>query len=267
VRFAEAKIIPYGRPEPMPDYTNAQTTAIDSVEGHDRYLLHSDVEIRAQLLKLAKKPDIITAYFNNGGNFILTAVLGVVKERNLVVLDVGPDDETTRKAIASNRLVCTTKNMGVPVKFIVENLKSAKYQGKPAIAAPMPESLYRLQRREFFRVQVPRINAPSCEIPLGEEKGSVTLQVVDLSVGGLCMLAPEEQFKATMRSVYENCLVTLPDFGEMTVDIEIRNQGTFFTSKNEAIPRIGAAFINLTPQDNLYLQRYIYHLQAIAPAD
>ena len=60
----------------MPDYTNAQKTAIDSIEDHDRYLLRSEAEIRGQLLKLAKKPDIITAYFNNGSNFILTAVLG-----------------------------------------------------------------------------------------------------------------------------------------------------------------------------------------------
>lgn len=251
----------------MPDYTNAQKTAIDSIEDHDRYLLHSEGEIRAQLLKLAKKPDIITAYFSGGGNFILTAVLGVVKERNLVVLDVGPDDETTRKAIAANKLVCTTKNMGVPVKFTVENLKSAKYQGMPAIAAPLPQSLYRLQRREFFRVQVPRINAPTCEIPLDEGKNSVTLKIIDLSVGGLCMLAPEDQFRSGMREIYENCLITLPDFGELTVDLEIRNQGTFFTNKNEAIPRIGAAFINLTMQDNLYLQRYIYQLQAVSPTE
>lgn len=251
----------------MPDYTHAQKTAIDSVEDHDRFLLRSEAEIRAQLIKLSKKPDIITAYFNNGSNFILTAVLGVVKDRNLVVLDVGPDDETTRKAIASNRLVCTTKNMGVPVKFTVENLQSAKYQGKPAIAAPLPESLYRLQRREFFRVQLPRINAPTCEIPLGEEHDSVTLNIIDISVGGLCLLAPEDQFRPAMRDVYENCLVRLPDFGELTVDIEIRNQGTFYTNKNETIPRIGAAFINLTMQNNLYLQRYIYHLQAIAPTD
>jgi c-di-GMP-binding flagellar brake protein YcgR len=250
----------------MPDYTNAQKTAIDSIEDHDRYLLRSQAEIRGQLLKLAKKPDIITAYFNKGSNFILTAVLGVVKERNLVVLDVGPDDETTRQAIASNRLVCTTKNMGVPVKFTVENLQSAKYQGKQAIAAPLPDSLYRLQRREFFRVQVPRINAPTCEIPIDIDGESVTLKIVDLSVGGMCMLVPEDQpFRPKLRDIYENCLIQLPDFGELTVDIEIRNQGTFYTSKNETIPRFGAAFLNLNMQNNLYLQRYIYHLQAIAP--
>ncbi|MGM0594905.1 MAG: flagellar brake protein [Pseudomonadota bacterium] len=253
----------------MPDYQHAEKTAIDSIEDHERYLLHGKGAIRAELMKLAKKPDIITAYFDQGSRFILTAVLGVVKERDLVVLDVGPDDATTHKAIESGRLVCTTKSMGVPVKFTLEGIKGAKYQGRAALAAPLPESLYRLQRREYFRVQVPRINGPTCEIPLGEGKGSTAmLKAVDLSVGGICLLVPEEErFDPPMHGVYKNCLITLPDFGELTVDLEIRNRGTYYTSKNEAVPRIGAAFINLSMQNNLYLQRYIYQLQAVSPLD
>ena len=248
----------------MPDYQNAHKTAIDSVEDHDRYVLHSEGEIRNQLLSLAKKPDIITAYFNGGREFFLTAVLGVLKDRNLVVLDIGPDDDVTEKAIKSNRLVCTTRSMGVPIKFSVEDLHSAKYQGRSAIAASMPETLFRKQRREFFRVQTLRINAPTLTINPGQGKESITLQIIDLSVGGLCFIASEETIKPELFTVYENCLVQLPDFGEFRVDIEIRNKGVFFTGKNEAIPRVGVAFLKTTTQINLYLQRYIYHLQALS---
>lgn len=249
----------------MPDYSNAETTAITEIAEDDRFLLRSRPEIRSQLLNLAKKPDIITAYFDGGKSFILTAVLGVVKERNLVVLDVGPDDATTRRAIASGRLVCTTKHQGVPIKFSCENMQGAKYQGKPAIAAPMPESLYRLQRREFFRVVVPRINAPICDIPLEEGKRTISLKVVDLSVGGLCMIDPEGGFRPEMLDRYPGCLLHLPDYGELRVDLQIRNQGRFFSGSAEPVPRYGAAFENLTMSDNLYLQRYIYQLQALAP--
>ena len=160
----------------MPDYKSAEKTAIDSVEDHDRYVLHSEGDIRAQLLGLAKKPDIITAYFNGGREFFLTAVLGVLSDRNLVVLDLGPDDEITDKAIKSNRLVCTARSMGIPIKFAVEGLHNAKYQGRSAIAATMPETLFRKQRREFFRVQVPRINAPLLTITPDENEASVSLR-------------------------------------------------------------------------------------------
>lgn len=248
----------------MPDYTNAEKTAIDSVEDHDRYVLHSEGEIRNQLLNLSKKPDIITAYFGGGKTFFLTAVLGVLKERNLVVLDIGPDDEVTQKAIKSDRLVCTTRSMGVPVKFSVEGLHSAKYQGRAAIAAAMPETLFRKQRREFFRVQVPRINSPQCTLRPDKDAAPITLQVIDLSVGGLSFVAHEEIFKPNIRDVFHDCLIQLPDFGEFRVDIEVRNKGVFFTGKNEAIPRIGVSFLNVSTQINLYLQRYIYHLQALS---
>jgi flagellar brake protein len=248
----------------MPEYNHAEKTAIDSVEDHDRYVLHSKGEIRNQLLSLAKKPDIITAYFNGGKEFFLTAVLGVLKERNLLVLDIGPDDAVTSKAIKSNRLVCTTRSMGVPFKFTVEGLHSAKYQGRAAIATSMPETLFRKQRREFFRVQVPRINAPQCTLCPDKESAPITLQIVDISVGGLSLVAHEDIFKPELFSVYKNCLVQLPDFDEFHVDIEVRNKGGFFTGKNEAIPRIGVSFLNVPTQINLYLQRYIYHLQSLS---
>lgn len=249
----------------MPDYTNAEQTALTEISEDERFLLRSQPEIRSQLLNLAKKPDIITAYFDGGKSFILTAVLGLVKERNLLVLDVGPDDATTRRAIASKRLVCTTKHKGVPIKFICENMQGAKYQGKPAIAAPIPESLYRLQRREYFRVQVPRINAPLCDIPLEDGKRILTLKVVDLSVGGLCVIDPEGQFQPEMLARYPGCILHLPDYGELAVNLQVRNHGRFFSGSAEPVPRYGAAFENLTMSDNLYLQRYIYQLQALAP--
>jgi c-di-GMP-binding flagellar brake protein YcgR len=248
----------------MPDYQNAEQTALGEIAEHERFLLRSEGEIRSQLLNLAKKPDIITAYFNEGKSFILTAVLGVVKERNLVVLDVGPDNATTQRAIDADRLVCTTKHQGVPIKFICTRLQRAKYQGKPAIAAPLPEQLYRLQRREFFRVQLPRINAPTCDIALGKE-GTVSLKIVDLSVGGACLIDPEGVFQPQMMQRFSGCRIRLPDYGELQVDLQIRNQGRHFSANNEPVPRYGAAFENLSMSDNLFLQRYLYQLQASAP--
>jgi c-di-GMP-binding flagellar brake protein YcgR len=248
----------------MPDYTQAETTALGAVSESDRYVLHSQAEIRSQLLNLAKKPDIITAYFDDGRSFILTAVLGIVRERNLVVLDVGPDDATTRRAIAARKLVCSTRNNGIPIRFSCENMQSAKYQGKPAIAAPIPTSLYRQQRREFFRVQTPRINAPTCEIPL-EEGGRLTLKVADLSVGGLCLIDQDEVFQTNILEHYNGCILTLPEYGELTVDLQIRNKALFYSGNAQPVPRYGAAFENLSNSDSLYLQRYIYQLQALLP--
>lgn len=249
----------------MPDYQHAEKTSLSAIEDHERFLLRSPSEIRTELVNLSKKPDIISAYFNEGRDFILTAVLGVLSDRGLVVLDVGPDDATTKRAIASGKLVCTTRSMGVPVKFTCTQLQGARFQGQAAIAAAMPDSLYRQQRREYFRVQVPRIQSPTLTVPL-EDGNSHTLKVVDLSVGGLCLVDTENRFNPERLQTFANCRLHLPEMGEITVQIEIRNQGSFH-SGSEVLPRYGAAFLQLGASDNLHLQRYLYQLQALLAAD
>lgn len=249
----------------MPDYSNAEQTALDAVEDHERFLLHNANEIRIELVNLSKKPDIISAYFNEGREFILTAVLAVMNDRGIVVLDVGPNDNITRRAIDSGKLVCTTRSNGVPVKFTCTRLLSAKYQGKPAIAAALPESLYRKQRREYFRVQMPRIQSP--QLTLHNAQGQqLNLKVLDLSFGGLSLCDLEGQFNPEMLDEFHHCRLSLPEFGELLVDIQIRNHCQYNTGR-EALPRFGATFVRLGAQENLQLQRYLYHLQTLATAN
>lgn len=248
----------------MPDYQNAEQTDISAIEDHERFLLRNVAEIRNELINLGKKPDIITAYFNGGKEFILTAVLGVLADRQLLVLDVGPDDATTQRAIAAGSLVCTTRSLGVPVKFRCQGLRSAKFQGQAAIAAVMPDNLYRQQRREYFRVSVPRIQSPLLDVPLGDEQ-YLQLRVLDLSIGGLSVCDTEDNFHPALLDEFRACRLSLPEFGELTVNIQIRNQGKYHRS-NEVLSRYGAAFVGLSMSDNLHLQRYLYHLQALNSA-
>ena len=248
----------------MPDYQNAEQTDISAIEDHERFLLRSAGEIRNELLNLGKKPDIITAYFNSGKEFILTAVLGVLADRQLLVLDVGPDDATTQRAIAADNLVCTTRSLGVPVKFRCQGLRAAKFQGQAAIAAAMPDNIYRQQRREYFRVSVPRIQSPNLDVPLGEGRFH-SLKVLDLSIGGLSISDPEGQFYPAILDEFQGCRLSLPEFGELEVNIQIRNQGRYHRG-NEVLSRFGAAFVGLSMSDNLHLQRYLDHLQALNSA-
>ncbi len=245
----------------MPDYHNAEQTSLDAVGEHERFLLHNKREISTELVNLSKKPDILTAYFNAGSEFILTAVLGVLNERGLVVLDVGPDDAITQRAIGSGKLVCTTRSNGVPVKFTCTQLRLAKFQGQPAIAAAIPDSLFRLQRREYFRVQVPRIHSPSLLVQLADER-ELALKVLDLGLGGLCLVDTEGGFRPNLLEQYHRCRLSLPEYGDLQVDIQIRNEGQYRHGK-ELLPRYGASFLSLGAQENMQLQRYLYQLQTL----
>ena len=249
----------------MPDYANAQQTSLSDLSETDRFILHNSAEIRSQLLCLARRPDIITAYFNEGKSYLLTAVLGVIDERGLLVLDYGPDEAITKKSIATGRLVCTTKHEGIPVRFSCEQLQSARFKGLPAIATPIPESLYRMQRREFFRVHTPKIKGPRCRIPDPMGGEPYQLSIFDISVGGAGMLDTSGRMQAEPLQCFENCRITLPEHGEISVNLTIRNSGTQTTASGELLPRYGVAFDGVSVSDNSRLQRYIFHLQTMQP--
>ena len=228
-------------------------------------MLRNRAEIRSQLLSLARNPDIITAYFNEGRQFILTAVLGVIDERGLLVLDVGPDDEVTKRAIESGHLLCSTRHAGVPIRFACSPLQSARFQARAAIATPIPDSLYRMQRREFFRVATPKLNGPRCMIP--DPGGGLPhqLTVVDISAGGAGMLELSGRLQTELVQRFENCRLFLPEHSEITTHLVVRNMSHIATQSGDSIPRYGVAFEGMSPNDNATLQRYIFHLQTLQP--
>lgn len=249
----------------MPDYTDAQQSSLPDLAEADHFTLRSRAEIRSQLINLARQPDIITAYFNEGKSYLLTAVLGVLDERDLLVLDYGPDDAITKKAIATGRLVCTAKHDGIPIRFSCEKLQSARFKGLPAIATPLPDSLYRMQRREFFRVSTPRIDGPRCEIPDPQGGMPHQLTICDISAGGAGLLDMTGRLQGEPLQHFENCRLFLQQNQTLNTQIVIRNLCTVTPPNGIPVPRYGVSFEAMSAADNAELQRYIFHLQTLQP--
>lgn len=246
----------------MPDYESAERTPINNIEEQERYLIHSRLEIQRVLNELRKRPDIITAYFNQGKEYLLTAVLDVLPDRDLVVLDYGPDEKQNQRALDGGRLVCVTKHDNIDIKFTCDDLKRARYQGGQVFAAPLPASLYRLQRREYFRVSMPSVNPVLCEIPREGEEEPLALPLVDLSVGGVGLLDREQRLDTETRAPLPGCRIELPGFGALHCDLEVRNivplPGRDGRGKAR---RIGCAFGSLSMDQHVMVQRYIHKVQ------
>lgn len=240
----------------MPDYDAAQAVPLDSIEEQDKYLIRSKLEITRVLNDLAKKPDIITAYFNHGKEYLLTAVISALPDRNLLVLDYGPDEHVNERALAADRVVCVTKHDNISIKFACRGLKRARFQGDKVFAAPIPESLFRLQRREFFRVKTPTVNPIICRIPVDDEQ-VLELPLVDISCGGIGMKDPGHRLDVEIRDILPGCAIELPDFGTLEVDLQVRNIANTPEKGNSDARRLGCAFLNLPLDRNVVVQRFI----------
>ncbi|RFA38802.1 hypothetical protein CAL65_02505 [Alkalilimnicola ehrlichii] len=243
-----------GRMSLMPDYENAIVTPLDTVENQERYRLYSQPEVVQVLKGLAKKPEIITAYFDDYDRHILTAVMGVLPEKGRLILDYGPDDTLNRFAAHAERLICVTKQDRIDIRFECGTLKPTRYEGHPAFETVLPRSVLRLQRRNYFRVPTLVTKPVVCSLVV-DEATSYELAAVDISLGGVGLIDPDESLDCERGDIFPDSVIDLPDVGRFNVEIEVRNFGRYVLGDGRVVRRIGVAFGSLSSTTELQIQR------------
>jgi c-di-GMP-binding flagellar brake protein YcgR len=245
--------MPINTDEPQPD--------LKDIQDREKYLLKSRNDVVKTLIELSKKPDLITASYNQGRDSIITTVVDVLQDRDLVIIEYGPDSDKNRKLLAAGSTTCLSKHNDIDIRFQLSGLRSAQYHGQHVFAAPIPETLMRLQRREFFRVHVPLENPLTCRI-VHEKLGELELPLADISVGGLCLLDAEHYLANEKRERLEKCTLLFPNNGgELEVELEVRGIFVYDKKKGKKVQRLGCVFIDLSPEQSRFIQRYITLLQ------
>jgi c-di-GMP-binding flagellar brake protein YcgR len=127
-------------------------------------------------------------------------------------------------------------------------------------AAPLPASVYRPQRREFFRVNTPTYNPLRIRIPQ-RSADPLDLMVVDLSCGGIGIHDFDGSLAVQPGEIIKGCGLELPGFGRFVCDLEVRNIINMRTAEGESVRRIGCQFVGLAIDANALIQRYLHKLQ------
>jgi c-di-GMP-binding flagellar brake protein YcgR len=230
---------------------------------HSQYLLRSKAEIVYVLRGLVAGKDHITVYFNEGQNFLLSTVLQV--DDNDVILDFGADPETNRLALIAEKLFCVTSHEKIRIQFVLRGLREINFQGASAFIGPLPDSILRLQRREYFRLTTPIVHPIKCQIPVSGDENAETVvmeaNVIDISGGGLAMMVPPVGLSFTAGDVYENCQVELPEVGVVQTTLEVRNVFDVALRSGAQVTRAGCQFVNLPGPMLTLIQRYILKVE------
>ena len=230
----------------------------NQIADQEKYLLKSRDAVVMSLLDLSKKPDLVTAYYNSGKQSIMTTVVDVLPERDLVILEFGPNRDNNRQLLDAGNTTCMSRHNDIDIRFQLSALRNAKYKGQQVFAAPIPDTLLRLQRREFFRVHIPLMDPVTCRFNNGDD-GELALPLADISIGGLAMIDAERHFNAEQGAQLEPCTLNFPDTDdEITLALEIR---AVFRYGPQKIQRIGCAYHDLSASDSHFIQRYINRLQ------
>lgn len=227
----------------------------------ERFAVYSKVEIAAMLRQLRDEGVLVTAYFDQGPGFVVTALLEVNEGFEEVIFDSASDALAQKRLLASRQIVFVGFLDNVKLQFTARIAEATGFENKPAFRVPLPDQLLRLQRRDFFRVRPPLSKPATCLVPYGEDgKQYESLRVLDISVGGLAVLTYPEKFELPTGRVVENCFLDLPGVGSVSVSLNVRHVEQ--VPRDERARRCGCEFVDMAPQAHVMLQRYVNRIDA-----
>lgn len=236
-------------------------SVIDPKEDLGQFYLETRTEVVQILRSLNMHADSLAVYFDQGRNFILTALLDVRPTQETFVFDLGSSEEMNNRLLKSDKLIFVGIQDGIRVQWTTGPVAKTQYGGSPAFVAWLPQTVLRLQRRDYFRVTVPHSLTARCYIP-ALNTGSEGLVVHDISVGGLCVLANDQLAKAQVMDRFDRCTVSLGEpLGDIQESLEVRHITPVNLRGGKSQTRVGLRFTDISPADQARIQRFLVKVE------
>lgn len=237
---------------------------IDQPETYGAYLIEKPLEIVFYLRTLQRQASVISLYLDDGQQFFLTRLLDVDDKQGRLVLDASQTAAMNNLAAQSKKITLTATVDRVKIQIRLAELHGSHHHGKPALTAPLPARMLRLQRREFFRVETPRLTPLRCQLALHRESGAQVfdLPLFDISGGGLALIgdiALADHF--SLGELFTECRLEIPGESVLSVNLRVRELLKIETINGDHQLRLGCEFVGLTGSRQAQIERYITKLE------
>lgn len=230
------------------------------------YQVHSRREIIGLLRALQERNQLVSMQADGGADAVVTSILEVDEEGGMVVIDRAPTNSVNQRIIASDNVSFETVLDSIRIFFFADRVRECLYENLPALYIPIPASLVRLQRREFYRVPTPVATPVRCTIRIPADDAiapgtTVVVTLKDISAGGIAVVDEKKLLDNTIGRIYKDCRVDLPGNPPITVDLQIRNSHDLSLNNGKSIRKIGCMFVDMSRPSTAAVQRYITKLE------
>lgn len=228
---------------------------------HD-FEIESRKEIVALLRGIGDKNQLIRMLIQGESDVCVTSILDVDDQLDTVVLDSSIDKEQNKRILNAQGVSFETTLDKVRILFAAERIEPTIFEGNPAFKIAVPPTLIRLQRREYYRIATPVTNPVRVVIVLPDELGgTTTFPLADISCGGIAILDNKMVLGDAIGKEYPNCRIDLPEIGQVTTALQVRNSLDLTLLNNKTNRRLGCEFVNIQRSTLAYVQRYITKLE------
>lgn len=229
------------------------------------YQVHSRREILALLRDIWQQKQMINMIADQGDVSIVTAVLAIDELNGSVIIDATQHQKLMQRFLESENISFETALEQIRILFFVPKVESCLYADLPAFKIALPESMIRLQRREYYRVPTPFVSPVNCRITIPQdgtsETRSVTVVLQNVSGGGIAIVDEHGLLDQTIGRVYGNCRIDLPGGTLIVASLEIRNVQEMRLPNGRHVRRLGCLFVDLPHAMMAAVQRYITKLE------
>lgn len=236
-----------------------------AVSDDDPFLIQSELEILSLLRSIQRRATLLRMYMRgNPDQSVMTTLLELDDSTQRVIVDCSPDPDLNARLLKARALVFDTQLNQVNINFTGEGLESCIHDGRPAFSLPYPKALRRIQRREFYRVEIPLGEPASCELTItegGKAPRHIVVRLKDISAGGVALLDTDELLPHQSGTFFKNAKLTLPESGEATVNLTVHRVHRQVLPNKKEIVELGCAFTDIPKPTSMLVQNYIGRLE------
>ena len=235
----------------------------DSLE-LQRFAVLSQAEIVSLLHALRDRGVPLNVFFGSGPEFDALALLRI-DEAGALTFESPVDPSMRCRLLEAPAVTFVGFVDAIKLQFTVSGARAATLAGRPAVIVPIPARLLRLQRRGAIRVRPEDGRGAVCRIPIGGRTGDEeALRVIDISTGGLAVLAYPARVDLAVGMEFDGCRLDLPGVGGTLVSLRVRHIDPL--PVDEKARCCGCEFVRMAPAVQAMLERYVAQLERASQA-
>lgn len=237
------------------------------METESAFTIQNTKQINTHLKQLLQQRCFISAHFGNANDSFITTLIDVDVKKNRVLFDYGPKEYINQQVLQSAKTVFRTEYEGIKAAFTGEKITKTLHDGMTVFAMPTPKSLFWLQRRNFYRIKIPRAHNSYCEINILDNESAVqqtlSLKVLDISISGIALIneqMDDAKYLLPDTSI-EACTLYLHNAGTAKLSFTIKHTVSLNPEKPDKGLRVACEFTHISPAEEATIQRYIQSIQ------
>lgn len=236
----------------------------DEIQDDSPYRVHSRREINSLLTSMMESNQLLSLLIKGGSESVITSILDIDTDDGTMIIDAAPSAMLNENIVSSNRIGFEALYNSIRITFNVDSASKCEYQNRPALKVDIPESLVRLQRREYFRIATPIAKPLRCTFRITQADGSfITIITLlnNISAGGVGITDEKKILPSAIGAIYEDCQLELADNTLVSVKLQIRDCKEFKMTNGKVVNRFGCEFIDIPRAVLAAIQRYITKLE------